>query len=888
MGMSGLRSMWNILQHINPFFLFRRKRSRALRAYKRQLSRFVLLVRERWQFLLFLLGKYHFEAGDWLQEQRASILMLVHFIRTILGPTLFAIMLVISLEAIEHLPLAPGGSFWHFALSLGFVHQLKLLLNHLGITPGSMQLDASTYVSLVSTVAQIAGIFLGLYFAAVGGVVSAVYARVPGDVRALLVQEKTGNLYLRIVALLCAVAILLLVVHALGFPIGILNICLLAILSMISVFSFIELGWRIFDFLNPAVLVAYLAGDLRKSIHRASAHGFQWHNPSFQKAYQNQAESLLNSYHNIIYLVTHEERPYGKTLLALARNALTLLAYYAKNKSSIPTESYWFRYTYQHLGWLTSDYSRVHLALQTGTALQPKIVPDPFWFEAAIEEIITTILQTLLKQNDLRNAAAVMDAVRLTVGVMAERLAIEEALHLQAALQPIILAYAPQEKNDGVQSGNQIEKYRFMVSLIELSGCIVINIFLGFAQRLKAIPVTDFAHVIDRLRWNRLKDIYTTELPRPVIEQLEYLQKRLALERFVEGLLISPVWFRQQIAALGLVRFLSQSVNQLVEVLENTYPAQVETLLKEKQVLQTVQLIQTGLEAYQKCRRNFEDVRVYTEQLTSLRRVADIPWATINWSDIDTRVRKVRTQLIISLGQALPALAAFPQSEQWPDYFGLAYSVLSQDAYISMATGDEALFRKIMPSVFTACLSASSRVANQLRDTDATMRFIYSTEPVEDILELSGYALIFSELDGKGFWDIVKALWNNYLAQQLAPQEEADRIMNIMKARRSWPTIFPRAFVRGTWKQDLEGRLHDHGLLSDHYSYEPRAYKQKWHASAIIRALTCNVYHPLDAFLVVYAREKNTGWHLNIPRGTESFAEALQREEAKGNNEKEP
>ncbi len=360
----------------------------------------------------------------------------------------------------------------------------------------------------------------------------------------------------------------------------------------------------------------------------------------------------------------------------------------------------------------------------------------------------------------------------------------------------------------------------------------------------------------------------------------------------VEGRLISPVWFRQQISALGLARFLSEAVNRLVGALESTYPVQVELLLKEKRTLLAVQLIQTGLEACQKYRGHFGDARVYTEQLTSLRRVSDISWAAIEWDAVDTRIRAVRMRLVVALGQALPALATLPQSEQWPDYFGLAYSVLSQEAYFAMATGDETLFQQVIPSVFEAWQSAPGRVADQLQNIDATMRFIYSTEPVEDILELSGYALIFSELDGKAFWDTMKALWNTYFAQLPAPQDEADRIMSIIKARQAWPTIFPRAFVRGTWERDLESRLRDRGLLNSSYSYEHRARKQKWHASAIIRALTRAGHwqlfdHPLDVFLVVYAREKNTGWHLNLPRGAESFAKALQREEAKDHDEKE-
>ncbi len=147
--MSGLRSMWNILQNYRPIHLSHRKRSRAQKAYERQFSKFTLIVQERWQFLLFLFGKYRFEAGGWFQEQRTSLYMLVRFIRTIVGPVFLAMLLVVSLDVLERVLLSPGGSFWRFALSLGFVHQLKLLLNQFGVTPSRLQLDNSSYVTLL-------------------------------------------------------------------------------------------------------------------------------------------------------------------------------------------------------------------------------------------------------------------------------------------------------------------------------------------------------------------------------------------------------------------------------------------------------------------------------------------------------------------------------------------------------------------------------------------------------------------------------------------------------------------------------------------------------------------------------------------------------------------
>ena len=45
-------------------------------------------------------------------------------------------------------------------------------------------------LSVFGTIAQIAGVFLALYFTAVSAIVSSVYANVPGDVRLLLTREK--------------------------------------------------------------------------------------------------------------------------------------------------------------------------------------------------------------------------------------------------------------------------------------------------------------------------------------------------------------------------------------------------------------------------------------------------------------------------------------------------------------------------------------------------------------------------------------------------------------------------------------------------------------------------------------------------------------------------
>src|SRR5437773_6242496 len=102
--------------------------------------------------------------------------------------------------------------------------------------------------NFLNTIVQLAGLFLTLYFTAISLIASAVYARVPGDVRTLAVDEKVGNLYIRLVAVLGALAILYVVGGILGVNIGLVGLTAVSALSIISLFSFLFLGKRTFNF----------------------------------------------------------------------------------------------------------------------------------------------------------------------------------------------------------------------------------------------------------------------------------------------------------------------------------------------------------------------------------------------------------------------------------------------------------------------------------------------------------------------------------------------------------------------------------------------------------------------------------------------------------------
>lgn len=109
---------------------------------------------------------------------------------------------------------------------------------------GLEAINGSAYDVLLETVAGTTGVFLALYFTAVSAIAATVYAAVPHDIRAVIVRDRLGNIYVRGVAFTMALAVLLLAVHAGGAATYRLALPIICFGALFSIFSFIRLGQR--------------------------------------------------------------------------------------------------------------------------------------------------------------------------------------------------------------------------------------------------------------------------------------------------------------------------------------------------------------------------------------------------------------------------------------------------------------------------------------------------------------------------------------------------------------------------------------------------------------------------------------------------------------------
>ncbi|MBN1189482.1 MAG: hypothetical protein JXA46_07010 [Dehalococcoidales bacterium] len=798
------------------------------------------------------------------REQRESFSIIRGIFRAIVGPVLFAFVFVIVL-AVIHYFLSPYVSASRF----------QFLLN----------IDEETSKTLLGIVAQVAGVFLALYFTAVSVVASTVYARVPGEIRELLTREKIGNLYIQIVALTVAVATLLLGKSAFGFSISSLDVLIVILLSIITIFSFIVLGLRIFSYFDPTKLAEYLGYDLARWFKAATPKGFQWNNSSFQYHYQKQAERLLMTYRKVTFLATHAEYFDGTVLTSLMMQPLLLLQLYISDKVHIPSNSNWFKKIYSHRDWLTADSTETELALHSGTSLHPESVPDLMWFEKNIGETLVEVFRTLAKENDFSNTTDILDNIQRTQSVLSKNLAIEESLYIYRVIQPLVFQIAFfDDTNISALREDEEKSLLTRLGIIDFYCLEPINILLGLSDTLDKITADTFTNALDAINWNKSESIYTAESPREVIKQLEYLQERIRFEFETEGRYISPKWYRNQLTAFGMVSFIKESVEKLVVEYEKLFMKQTENLITEKRYLNAAQMIDRGLEACNKFTFHVDKIRACYDRLSTLHLVKDIPWPSTDWDSLSMRVLKVKESLITSLAKSSVALSEMPFRKTWPDYFGQSFLVLAEECDNAMVTGNDTLFNKIFPAYFNAALKAHDRLRVEIgTGTNQEAALVFITEPIEDLMHISGYALIYSELDGKKYWDTAKRCWNLYFDNHEKPKEVIESINAFAKFRESVFAILPRATLRIGWQRKLEKRLRYENLLFDdsYGAFPPIRPTRPKHASKIIQVISRGIMGTIshdgqDVFLAMYLAKRSEVPGLELTHKAQDFLNIME------------
>ncbi len=427
--------------------------SPALRSYEWQFWPRYWHFRRVAQNWFFHTRKWNFQAKSLIRGTAESSSIFTQIVKGIFWQLAFAVIAVAILYAVE---------------GFGEIHHWPII---------SLEISAEAQLNFFASLLQVSAGFLALYFTAISVVTSTGYARAPGQIRYLVMQEQVGSLYFRTLAQFVGVVTVILTAISVKIHIGILNTFFASGLCLFAAYSFVVLGIRTFQYFDPIALSPHVNGRILKAVHAVTPDGYQWLDPSFQRHHQQNAQNLLTSYADLVTIAAQKDNLTTKGLVELATGLLNLTKVYAVEKRKIPTASLWFRKRHRHKEWLLTSYHEVEIALATGTIPQPENEPDPLWFEGEIASILSRICSEVAERADTAALATLTSRLTDTMMVLGNALAVDEAVKIFDAVAPSCRRQCSLKSSE-LGSGNHPE-LRELLALIEGYSCALINAVLG-------------------------------------------------------------------------------------------------------------------------------------------------------------------------------------------------------------------------------------------------------------------------------------------------------------------------------------------------------------------------------------------------------------------------
>jgi len=849
--------------------------------FKYQRSRWFWKLRYYLNFIIFYVNKLFFQQREKIKHAKEGFSITKELVKLITPSFLVALLIVIGLEVVEK-----------FLLSFVVVSKplfIKKILNYLVIFHNKLLTSVDSLDTLLSIVASVSGIFLGLYFTAISVVASSVYARMPNNIRELLLKEKVGNQYIKILATLTSVSLILLGYRVFGGHPGIFTSLFVVTLGCFGIFCFVVLGLRAFFFFDPTRLGDAIFYDLSNNIRLSTIRGFRWTDPNFQSHYQKLAAKNISTLNTLIKLCTKEHQLQKQPLSSILKKTIYFLTNYAQQRSFIPSESRWYALMPRYKSWFFYDSFALTIALQTKTSIQPEMVPNPYWLEDDIIEILSSTFGKALQKENLEVVYEALCSLNRYLEILGANLEFKKGLDVITKLSKPIEKYY-----DTHTFSNLEDKHKDIdLALFDRYGLTIISLSVGFYKMIRDLNMQDILKKIDTTNWLSNKNIYEKRFPPPILSRLEYIQKGLKFEKRVEDRIISPNWYIRQLVVVRYIEIFQEVVKELISSIEDFFVSKSEAFISKKSFVFSALHSQRGLEMCNKIKAHLPYLRKLVEELEKIRINKELPWPQWDWNEINDRIDKSYDKLIENLAKCIPTLSLIEFRENFPDLFGQTYTIVCQDCYDSMILKKTKKFRNLFPLLFLGSLAAHEKLRKELKDWPPETALSICLEPLLDIMELSGYAKLYSELfDIPEIWDICKTTWDKYFESHNQPSNGLRFLIELYKYRKSLFQISPRDILRTNWQINFNNKLREMNLIDDMFS-SPHPWSKDMkikHKSPLIRAICKGKYEPhisaAEIFIIIYLLKWPEAQGLEF-KDTWDLSRLLNQEEnnSKGNSD---
>ena len=429
------------------------------------------------------------------------------------------------------------------------------------------------------------------------------------------------------------------------------------------------------------------------------------------------------------------------------------------------------------------------------------------------------------------------------------------------------------------------------MGICELLATMPINVLIAYISAIESYGRSKILQRIRHIAWKSEKSIYRAGFAAHVLEQLEWLRPRLEFERRVEGHIVSPIWYLGELIVQKEAENLRTAMMCYYEKACELYEHWVETATSSRHPWLAAVMISRELEYWDKLNFRTNVLNQLWSNFNSNRRIEGLPWPSL---DIDKLVEKRKQRergLLKLMSTENVRLSSMSRPESYPDFAGQFLHTVGEGLLTAMCENDcdmvEALFKDYFYGNQLQCKRL--RPQENMPQWQLENKLKISVAPLLDLMDLSGYAYLFSEYhDTPCLKATVAKVWDEYLDQDSA-QVQLQFLAAASSLTESAFEIAYRGINRTKWMQVIERRLSSverqevnvdyGGLLSDTETIVV-------HKSPLVRIFARNddslFYDGIDIFIAKYVSQREDGKNLDFGRlQHRDIEEAIRREESR-------
>ena len=503
--------------------------------------------------------------------------------------------------------------------------------------------------------------------------------------------------------------------------------------------------------------------------------------------------------------------------------------------------------------------------LVTGTGIRPDAEPDPLWAEKIISRCLARLLPVLSEPDGWDRAIRIVDQASELVYGLAGNLRIDEARLLRRTLTRYLReAVTAGPKAGGLDPGSDRDAFRLAVAEREV--IVFTKFWLGLTAGMASTGAQQVAAALDAAV-DTAGGPYRSGSPPRLLQQLEEFAAGIEFERRTERQRVTPPWWVHHVAGRTLARILVTATTDFFDDVQDELISPLTPGTGQDASLAAMKIL-SCLELARKLAAQLPTVH---KSLAALDELRHVPSGDELWPDgtlPDHVPAALEHQLDLKLAETVSQLGYRTRDSSEPDLFGQGYRHLFDAAFQAILDGETDRACQLALVVIPLADRAHVRLSGDLASERVHNQAIFSSEPIIDMMELSGLAMLMSEVSPPGIWAEVKAFWDETLSDSTGPAR-ARQMSAALEVHENLFALTSGSIERTRRKQALANVLIKHGAtwLTPNpiiAAFDPRG------AGIPMADLA-------DLFIAEYLKKREDMDGVPMPRGAEHLRESIDR-----------